>query len=595
MCFIKNIVDRISSRSAAGFIFQVSWPFRYWILAQLFVWVLWAIDISLRPLVLKIIVDRLAEISSANVVGELSAPVFFYVFMSGVNLLGYCFYDYIRLQFYPLLKRDVVQALMGRMMDHSHSLYQSNFSGSIANKISDAISGVPNVVKLLIDHFFSNGLALIFAVYAVCQASPKFGIAMAVWAVFFIVGSIKLTFTAKTLATNAAAVRSTVIGYVVDILTNMVSVRFFNGKKQESENLEKVCQESIVFDRARDWFFMRMHFFQQGSFMIFQSACLWWLVSGIKAGHLTPGDFVLVLTLNISIIDCLSTLSWDIREFAESLGNVIQGLRIIDSPLQIQDVQGAQPLVVSSGEVRFKNVSFGYSGSRVLFKNCNVVIPAGQKVGLVGFSGSGKTTFINLILRLYDVHNGEILVDGQNIANVTQDSLRYNIGVIPQEAQLFHRSVMENIRYGKFGATDEDVFRAAKQAFADEFISELEQGYNTLAGERGVKLSGGQRQRIAIARVALKDPKILIFDEATSQLDSKTESQIQQSMANLMQGRTSLVIAHRLSTIMSMDRILVFNKGEIVQDGTHEELLSQGGPYFELWNTQVGGFFNKAK
>lgn len=270
-------------------------------------------------------------------------------------------------------------------------------------------------------------------------------------------------------------------------------------------------------------------------------------------------------------------------------GNLEQSLKIILSPIKVNDCENATELQVKNGEIIFNDVSFGY-GEKPLFKNQNVTINPFEKVGLVGYSGSGKTTFVNLILRIYDLNSGTITIDGQNIKNVTQDSIRKNIALIPQDATLFHRTLMENIKYGKPEATESEIFEAAKKAFAHDFILSLEKKYDSMVGERGIKLSGGQRQRIAIARAFLKNSPILILDEATSQLDSVTENVIQKSLTELMKNKTTVVIAHRLSTLLQMDRILVFDKGTIVQDGTHADLLSKPGLYKNLWNAQVGGF-----
>lgn len=259
-------------------------------------------------------------------------------------------------------------------------------------------------------------------------------------------------------------------------------------------------------------------------------------------------------------------------------------------PHDIKDKSNASQLVVTQGRIEFSKVKFHYQGGYSLFQNKSVTIEPGQKVGLVGYSGSGKSTFVNLILRLYEVVDGQILIDGQNLAEVTQESLRQAIAMIPQDPTLFHRSLMDNIRYGRTDATDEEVILASRKAHAHEFISLLPEGYKTLVGERGVKLSGGQRQRIAIARAILKNAPILMLDEATSQLDSITESNIQESLWDLMQGKTTLIVAHRLSTLLHMDRILVFDKGHIIEDGTHTELLNRGGLYKTLWDAQVGGF-----
>jgi ATP-binding cassette subfamily B protein len=340
---------------------------------------------------------------------------------------------------------------------------------------------------------------------------------------------------------------------------------------------------------------MKMHTFQEASFVVFQAICLWWLITGIKNQTVTPGDFALILILNLSIVNCLQNLSREIGTFAESLGNITQGLHTICLPIEIQDKVDAKDLIVTKGDIFFENVQFYYDSSTPLFENKSVRIQSGQKVGLVGYSGSGKSTFVNLILRLFDVTEGRILIDHQDIRDVTQVSLHQAISIIPQDPSLFHRTLMENIRYGKIEASDKEVIESTKRAHAHAFITQLSQGYQSLVGERGVKLSGGERQRIAIARAILKNAPILILDEATSQLDSVTENQIQKSLWNLMQGKTTIVIAHRLSTLLHMDRILVFDQGKIVQDGVHRALLAKAGLYKTLWDAQVGGFLPETK
>lgn len=325
-------------------------------------------------------------------------------------------------------------------------------------------------------------------------------------------------------------------------------------------------------------------------FVVYQVICFIILVLGFKDGMITVGDFALLLTLNISIIDMLWSLSRDIMQFSKLVGETRQGLEIALTPHEITDIPDAKPLVIKEGKVIFDKVKFQYKNTAPLFQNKSVIIKSGEKVGLVGYSGSGKTTFVNLILRMYDIKEGNIYIDDQNIKEVTQESLRGGIAVIPQDTSLFHRTLMENIRYGKPDATDEEVIKAAKKAYAHEFIEKLPLRYDSLVGERGIKLSGGQRQRIAIARAILKDAPILILDEATSQLDSVTEEYIQKSLWDLMQEKTTIVIAHRLSTLLHMDRIIVFDNGKIIEDGTHEQLLSRNGHYKTLWNSQIGGF-----
>jgi ATP-binding cassette subfamily B protein len=313
-----------------------------------------------------------------------------------------------------------------------------------------------------------------------------------------------------------------------------------------------------------------------------------------QAGGLSSGDVAFVLSTTINLIYLLWRVGMEFPAVYREIGVCHQALALVQEPHGLVDAPGAVPLVVERGEIVFSDVYFQYHPGQNLFAGKNITIAAGQKVGLVGFSGSGKSTFVNLILRLYDLEGGAILIDGQDIAKATQDSVRAQIALIPQEPVLFHRSLRENIAYGREGASEAEIVAAAVAAHCHDFIMKTEHGYDSMVGERGVKLSGGQRQRIAIARAILKDAPILIFDEATSSLDSVTEAAIQDSLRAMMEKRTTVVIAHRLSTLMSMDRVLVFRDGVIVEDGGHAALLAQGGHYAQLWRMQVGGFLPEA-
>jgi ABC-type multidrug transport system fused ATPase/permease subunit len=280
----------------------------------------------------------------------------------------------------------------------------------------------------------------------------------------------------------------------------------------------------------------------------------------------------------------------DLRRFYNALADASEMVEILEEPHGIQDVPGAKRLAVSGGMVEFRDVEFAFRDGSPVLHGFDLAIAPGEKIALVGPSGAGKSTVTKLLLRLYDVNSGAIEIDGQNIRTVTQDSLRENIGYVPQEPILFHRTLMENIRYGKRDATDAEVVEAAKQAHAHEFITSFPQGYETFVGERGVKLSGGERQRVAIARAILKNAPVLVLDEATSSLDSESEHYIQEALDTLMEGKTVIVIAHRLSTIMKMDRIVVMEQGRIVDEGTHDALLATDGLYRKLWSIQAGGF-----
>ncbi|MCP3659204.1 MAG: ATP-binding cassette domain-containing protein [Bacteroidetes bacterium] len=316
------------------------------------------------------------------------------------------------------------------------------------------------------------------------------------------------------------------------------------------------------------------------------------LINERQNERITIGDFALVLGLNGTIIHLLW---WNIKrlsDFSKLLGETQQALKAIFAPVEIYDINNAKTLEYKKGIIEFNNVTFGYVKNNPFFKNFSLKIKSKEKIGIVGYSGGGKSTFVKLLLRLYDLQKGEILIDGQNISKVTQESLRQLIGIIPQDPTLFHRTFRENILYGNTKASNKELLEASKKAHAHEFIINTPNKYETKVGERGIKISGGQRQRVSIARVILKDAPILVFDEATSQLDSITEKYIQNSMDFLMKDKTTIVIAHRLSTLLKMDRILVFDKGKIVEDGSHKELLNKKNHFYKLWQTQINGYIN---
>jgi len=579
-----------SNKAISRFMLEIFMPFKFLILGQFTVGIVWAIDLSLRPYILKIIIDKLPTITRTTAVAALSAPVIFYLSMSLLITMTFRVYDVVWLKLNSPLKRHVGDILMKKMMAHTLTTLQNHFAGNLANKIKDVMNGIPDFLRLSVNKFFSHLLALFIAIPTVWTISYKFSMLLALWFVMFIVGSIAFSKRAKQLCTASAEMNSVIVGQIVDILSNMISVHLFATQTTESENLRLHFDNYVAADQKRDWWFLSIFAFQGLSFVLYQAICFVLLVQGFKNGVVTAGDFALLVSVNIAIADCLWSLSSDVQVFSEIIGNITQGLKIALSPIDILDKPNARTLKITHGCVIFDKVQFNYKSTPELFQNKSIIIEPGQKIGLVGYSGSGKSTFVNLILRLYDVTAGSISIDSQDIRDVTQNSLHNNIAMIPQDPSLFHRTLMENIRYGKNSATDEEVIIAAKRAHAHTFIEKLPNGYASLVGERGVKLSGGQRQRIAIARAILKNSPILILDEATSQLDSVTENDIQGSLRALMQNKTTLVIAHRLSTLLYMDRILVFDQGKIIEDGAHDELLVRNGMYRVLWNAQVGGF-----
>jgi ATP-binding cassette subfamily B protein len=587
---MENKILQVSTKASSKFVSHLLAPFWKELTALIFVVIVWSIDFSLRPYLVKVILDRLSLGSSSGAVMPIVFPIILYLAMTlGVILVMRC-YDLLLWRLLPALKKQVVVTLMNRVMNHSHRYFQNNFAGDIASRIKEITRGMSELVVISIDKFFGHGLALFIAIGTIAYVNVSLGAIMFIWIILYLSISIKSARKIRDLSAAQSHARNRVVGGVVDILTNMMIVRLFAGKHHEQQNIDLWTDTVVGRERALDWFLLRLWLIQGLIFVCVLSINCTILVIGYYNNVITVGDFSLILTMYIYITECLANVAKDVGKFSEHWGLVAQGLHAIMMPDDIVDEPRAMELMVQKGEIKFDHVTFSHRQSVSLFNQLSVTIQAGQKVGLVGSSGSGKTSFVYLMLRLFDISDGAILIDGQNIAHVTQTSLRKAISIIPQDPTLFHRTIAENIRYGSFDAVEREVIVAAKKAHANDFIEVLPNKYASHVGERGAKLSGGQRQRIAIARAILKNAPIVILDEATSALDSITEQHIQETFYELMHHKTTIVIAHRLSTLMDMDRILVFDQGAIVEDGSHQQLLDKKGVYYQLWNAQVGGF-----
>ena len=420
--------------------------------------------------------------------------------------------------------------------------------------------------------------------------NPIFALALFSWCVLFFIISVIFSKSIHELSKLTSESYSKYSGTLVDIFSNIPSVRLFSRFKYETKNLSDSVDDLVYKDRNMLKYIIKMRLVQDITLVGLLGVMFYMLLNLYSKGMVTIGDFALILTITMSIFQAMWHLANKIVDVYKNIGRCYQAMSLIEVKHEIIDQDNAKNLVVKNGAIEFKNVTFSYKNSTPIFSNQNIKISAGSKVGLVGYSGSGKSTFINLILRLYDIAEGDILIDNQSIKAVSQDSLRHNISMIPQDISLFHRSLMDNIKYGNVDASEEDIIKASKQAHCHEFISNLHKGYDTLVGERGIKLSGGQRQRIAIARAFLENAPILILDEATSSLDSVTEKYIQDSLHLAIQNRTTIIIAHRLSTLLEMDRVLVFKDGEIIEDGSHDNLLAANGHYAKMWAMQSNGF-----
>lgn len=577
--------------SLKNFMIDLVKPYRAFLSLMALVGILWAFINTFSPYVLKLIIDHVVAFKG-NKSDLLSATQPYVLGYIGL-WVGLCanmrLLDWVKLKLFPQIREDIMVRMFSYLNQHSHRYFQNNFAGSLVNKIADMQNGVIDIFNIL-DDLYAQTLGLSVATITLLFIHPIFSVILLGWAVTFLLMTFLFLKPIQNLSSIFAEAKTSVVGKMVDSISNMMNVRLFARHREETQYIHKSIKDVVQKDRSMQAKIIKMRLCWDVSIVVLVGLNLFILLHMYSQNLVTIGDFTFVISLSISILWNLWFLASQLVSFSEQVGFCQQALAIISFPHEIVDEHSAKPLIVSRGEIKFHNVTFHYGEGRQLFKNKNVVIHSGQKVGLVGFSGSGKSTFVNLILRLFEVESGEIKIDEQNINQVTQESLREQIALIPQDISLFHRTLMENIRFGNTEATDEEVISAAKKAHCYEFIQELTHGYQSMVGERGIKLSGGQRQRIAIARAMLKNAPILILDEATSSLDSVTEKYIQEALNVLMRGKTTIVIAHRLSTLSKMDRILVFDKGEIIEDGTHEMLLAKGGHYARMWHMQARGF-----
>ena len=566
-------------------------PYKGLLLMMVLIAFIWAFINTYSPYMLKLIIDQVVSFkgNKSDLFKSTEPYVFGYIALWIGTCVNMRLLDWVRLNLFPKLREDVMSKMFNYLSQHSHHYFQNNFAGSVINKISDMQNGVIEIFSIL-DDLFSQTLGLSVAIITLLFIQPIFAVILMGWAVLFVLTAILFLKPIQHLSTEFAESKTVVIGRMVDSISNVVNVRLFARNTEESHYINQSIHTAVQKDRDMQAKIIKMRICWDISIIALISLNLFVLLGMYTENLVTIGDFTFVITLSISILWNLWFLASQFVSLSQQVGQCKQALSIISAPHEIVDAVGAKPLVISKGKIKFYDVTFHYGEGAHLFKNKNIVIEAGQKVGLVGYSGSGKSTFVNLILRLFEVESGEITIDDQNINQVTQNSLREQIALIPQDITLFHRTLMENIRFGVPQVTDDEVIEIAKKAHCHEFISQLDQGYQSLVGERGIKLSGGQRQRIAIARAMLKNAPILILDEATSALDSITEKYIQDALNLTMQDKTTIVIAHRLSTLSKMDRILVFDNGEIIEDGTHELLVAKGGHYAKMWNMQAGGF-----
>lgn len=477
------------------------------------------------------------------------------------------------------------------LQGHSYRFFTDNFAGALVKKVSKMSRAFESIVDRFTYDLIRMGVKLVIITAVLFYFHPLLGAAVAGWAVIFVAMNYWLSLYKLKYDLARSEADTRVTASLADAVTNNINIKLFSALKHEYRKFSAVTEDWFQKTKKAWLLSVRIEGVQAALMIILELAILWKAIDLWQADLLTVGMIFVVQAYLWDLFSQLWEFGRTVREIYESLADAEEMTKILTDKHEVRDKRGAKELAVGAGKIEFKAVGFHYGRGEDVVKDLSLKIKAGEKVALIGPSGGGKSTIFKLILRLFDIQSGEILIDGQNIAKVSQDSLRAEIALVPQDPILFHRSLLENIRYGRRDASDEAVYAAAKMAHCEEFIAKFPDGYQTLVGERGVKLSGGQKQRVAIARAILSNAKILMLDEATSSLDSESEELIQDALKSLMKNKTTLVIAHRLSTIMEADRILVLKDGRIIEDGQHADLINKKGSlYNKLWNLQVGGY-----
>ena len=552
-----------------------------------------AIGVQIAALVAPLYMRQFFNILSSHVAVDPQHLYFLLACISATWILGWAMG---RMQMFALTRAEarimasLLNTAFARLLGHSHDFFASNFAGALTHKVNKFSKAFETLFDSVVMTFFPSVLFIVVAIAILFVGNHVIGLALTVWVIVQTSVQLYLTRTRQVIRAERAAADTRVTATIADSISNHSAIQLFASRKHE-EQLERSAVLNWEEKTIRSWNF-DMTMWGVSGFLttVVQVVVLFAALHFWMQGTFSIGDFVLVQLYLFTTLDRLNSINREFRRIFDAFSDAAEMVAILERSYDVKDLPHAPDLDARRTEVEFKDVRFHFNPKHPVLTDLNLRIESGEKIALVGPSGAGKSTITKLLLRLYDVSSGSISIDGHNIAQVTQDSLRRAIAFVPQEPVLFHRTLTDNIRYGKLDATEEEIVAAAKKAHCHEFISRLSLGYETFVGERGIKLSGGERQRVAIARAILKNAPILVLDEATSSLDSESESLIQDALQTLMQGKTVIVIAHRLSTIMKMDRIVVIEGGKVAAMGTHDELLAQGGLYKKLWDIQAGGF-----
>jgi ATP-binding cassette subfamily B protein len=579
---------QISLKTILGHLWEGVLPHRrlFWVCVGAFT-VFQLIELAI-PVFYKRFFDELGQSAPAEVLIGIIAVI------AGINLANWLFaaiaHFSLSLATAKIMAR-LKQKSFDYLMLHSRKFFVNNFTGSLVQKVNRFAYAFEILMDNLVFNLIPIAIYILGSIAVTAFLAPPIALVIVIWSLLVIAANFIFSRWKIKYDVARAAADSKTTGFLSDNIVNYISVKLFNGYRSESSDFKKVsddqAQKTITTWQLSNAANITQHFL----IIIVEFAAFYYTVLLWQSGQAFIGTFVLVQTYVIGISHQLWGVNRMFRGIYQAIADSKEMVEILETPHQIKDFPGAKILAGVKGKIDFENIVFGFQDDRIILKNFDLSINSGEQVAIVGSSGAGKTTLTGLLLRLFEPTGGRILIDGNDIREITQESLRKNISLVPQDPVLFHRSILENIRYGRPEASDEDVIAAAQMAHCDKFVQKMPAGYQTMVGERGVKLSGGERQRVAIARAILKHAPILILDEATSSLDSKSEALIQDALDALMKDQTVIAIAHRLSTIRKMDRVVVLKGGTIIEQGSHQSLIrKKDGIYRKLWRLQSSGF-----
>jgi ATP-binding cassette subfamily B protein len=510
---------------------------------------------------------------------------FYFLFLIVSNIIERSQQYIFKLHFIPRIKKEIIVENFSYVIDQSKSFFQKHLCGELAERIDFLSDNVTDLIIWFFEKILTHILSISISIIALLYFNFTCGLIILGWVLIFLLVSIIYSKKISLIAKEWTNTNTKLHGIFVDTFSNFLLVKFFNNKKYEEKNIFNQATLIEEKEKKMEWLFIVVWIIYSTSFLIVQVTSIIILLSQYKKNIINGSDFAFVWLMNNSIVNLLWKFLKDFVEFPKYYSVIKESLLILKQDIQIKNLPHAKKLIVKQGKIEFESVSFNFK-NKPIFKKLSITINPKEKVGFVGSSGTGKSTFINLLLRLYDVEKGAIKIDNQDIREVSLESLYKNINIVPQEGNLFCRSIADNIGYGNPEYTEEELNESIHLSYLDKFINSLPKKKNTKVGERASLISGGQKQRIAFARSCLKKSKILILDEPTSNLDNITERLLQESLSTIMADKTVIIVAHRLSTIKRMDRIIVFDKHTVVQEGTHEELITQPGLYKKLWDNE---------